>query len=272
MHVKSFLQIFFSLLITASFVGCEEVIDVDLDETESRLVIDATLTWEKGTDGATQKIKLSTTTDYYAAEVPPVSGATVSVSNAAGQRFDFVENPGTGEYVCADFVPELNGVYELEVVVGDQTYTATETLVPVPEISRAEQRVLDIFGDNIEVRFYFNDDGEAEHFYFTELMTDLERFPQYALLDNQYAEGNELFQSFIHEELSSGDEIRMRLLGISRQFYNFMALILSSAGDNPFSTPPANIRGNIVNQTTAENYAFGYFRLSEIDVAVYAVE
>ncbi|MBK1442552.1 DUF4249 domain-containing protein [Parapedobacter sp. ISTM3] len=272
MNTQSFLRIAFSLTFMALFVACEKVVDIDLDTAEPRLVVDAAISWEKGTDGAIQRIKLSTTTDYYATEIPTVSGATVYVTNTAGQRFDFIERPGTGEYICTDFVPELHSTYELRVVVGDQTYTATETLVPVPEISRVEQRVLNIFGDNIEVRFYFNDDGNAPNFYLTEITTGFLLFPSYEILDNQYTQGNELFQPFIHSDLESGDEIRMSLSGISQQFYSFMGLILASASGDPFSTPPANIRGNIVNQTDAGNYALGYFRLSETDTAVYRVE
>ncbi|SFC78543.1 protein of unknown function [Parapedobacter composti] len=272
MNFQSLLPIFPAIAVALLFTACEKVVDIDLDTAEPRLVIDAAISWEKGTDGANQRIRLSTTTDYYATEIPPVSGATVQISNAAGQRFDFVENPGTGEYLCTDFVPELHGVYELRVTVGDQVYTATETLMPVPEITRIEQRVLDIFGDNIEVRFYFNDDGTAENYYLTEIQTDFLLFPSYGLLDNQYTQGNELFQPFIDEELDSGGEIQMRLSGISRQFYSFMALILAATGGNPFSTPPANIRGNIVNQTDAGNVALGYFRLSETDTVTYVVE
>ena len=50
------------LFLTFGLVSCEEVIDVDLDTAAPRLVIDASLKWEKGTDGSTQKIKLTTTT------------------------------------------------------------------------------------------------------------------------------------------------------------------------------------------------------------------
>ena len=50
---------------------------------------------------------------------------------------------------------------------------------------------------------------------------------------------------------------------ISEQFHDYMELILESAVANPFGTPPANIRGNLVNETNPENFAFGYFRLSQ---------
>lgn len=40
----------------------------------------------------------------------------------------------------------------------------------------------------------------------------------------------------------------------------------SGNGGSPFQTTPSGVRGNIVNQTNSKNFAYGYFRLSEVDV------
>jgi hypothetical protein len=50
---------------------------------------------------------------------------------------------------------------------------------------------------------------------------------------------------------------------------------LSIAGNNgggPFQSPPATLRGNIINATNFDNYALGYFRLSETDSGNYIIE
>jgi hypothetical protein len=54
-----------------------------------------------------------------------------------------------------------------------------------------------------------------------------------------------------------------------------MSILISLAGSNngsPFQSPPATVRGNIVNQTNEANYALGYFSLSEIDSLEYTIE
>ncbi|WP_264537857.1 hypothetical protein [Flavobacterium sp. N1736] len=51
-----------------------------------------------------------------------------------------------------------------------------------------------------------------------------------------------------------------------------MNLLLEVYGGSPFSIPPGNIRGNIVNTSDANNYAFGYFRLCEADKVSYVVK
>ena len=43
-------------------------------------------------------------------------------------------------------------------------------------------------------------------------------------------------------------------------------------GGGPFSTQPATVRGNIVNETDSSNYPLGYFRISEISQLSYTVQ
>lgn len=261
------------LLFVFSFVACEEVVDLDLETAEPRLVVDAAIAWEKETDGATQSIILSTTTDYFADEIPPVSDATVFVTNSQGTQFDFIEEPGTGNYICNNFVPELYETYTLTVIVDSETYTATEQLIPVPEITRIEQdNEGGFFGEDIEVRFFFNDNGDQDNFYLTKFEVDFLLFPEYYVFDDRFSQGNEMNEIFTDEDLAQGDELNMSLSGISEQFYSYMGLILESTSGNPFNVPPSNIRGNIINETNEDNYAMGYFRLSEVSSRVYVVE
>ncbi len=48
-----------------------------------------------------------------------------------------------------------------------------------------------------------------------------------------------------------------------------MSVLVSIAGNNgggPFQSPPATVRGNIINTTNSANYPLGYFSLSEVDI------
>lgn len=271
------LQTFYKSTITVvtflMLTSCQDVVDVDLNTAEPRLVVDAAISWEKETDGATQSIILSTTTDYFADEIPPVSDATVFVSNSQGTQFDFIEEPGTGNYICNNFVPELYETYTLTVIVDGETYTATEQLIPVPEITRIEQEDDGgIFGESIEVHFFFNDNGDEDNFYLSKFEVDFLLYPEYYAISDRFSQGNEMFEVFTNEDLAQGDELNMSLSGISEQFYSYMSLILESTSGNPFNVPPSNIRGNIINETNEDNYALGYFRLSEVSSRVYLVE
>ncbi|WP_116788418.1 DUF4249 domain-containing protein [Flavobacterium psychrotrophum] len=267
---------YIALMISSLFLtGCEEVVDVDLETAAPRLVIDASINWEKETPGTVQTIKLTTTTGYYNTEIPVVSNATVFITNSRGFVYNFTETPGTGSYVCANFLPESGQTYVLTVINDGQTYTATETLYDVPNVTHIQQTDNGGFlGEDKEVRFFFNDPADEENYYMVRYDTDVIPFPEYDVMEDRFTNGNEMFNYFSHEDLKTGDKLDIKLYGISKQYYNYMAKLLDVAGGSgggPFTTPPATVRGNVVNQTDESNYALGYFRLSQVYQFTYPV-
>lgn len=266
------------LLTTFFFIGCEEVVTVDLDTAEPRLVVDASINWVKGTDGSQQKVKLTTTTGYYSKEIPVVSNATVFITNSSTNTvFNFIETPGTGEYLCNNFVPQIGETYVLTVIHDGQTYNATEKLYAVPEISRIIQDNEGGFmNEDIEVRFFFMDNGLEDNFYLVRFDTDVLPYADYDVLEDEFFQGNEMFDFIDHEDFKAGDVVGINLYGISERYYNYMTILISmvegGAGSGPFQTPPVNVRGNIINQTNNKNFALGYFRLSESDRRDYTIE
>ena len=274
--MKKYIYTLLIVVVTFSFISCEEVIDVKLDTTAPRLVIDAALKWEKGTDGKTQKIKLSTTTGYFNTEIPKVSGATVFVTNSQNEIFDFTETvPQSGEYICTDFNPELNENYTLTVILNGTTYTATDKLTPVPVIDKIEQKDNGGFGgQNIEIKFFYTDNPLTDDFYLSKVKLSGAVIPQYGVSNDKFYQGNQTSDIYSDEDLKSGQTLEYTLSGISENYFNYMQILLSIAGNSgggPFQSPPATVRGNIINQTDIKNYALGYFSASETTSVTYII-
>lgn len=268
-------KIFFLLLII-SFLSCEEVVQVDLNEAPPRLVIDAAIDWEKGTLGNRQVIKLSTSTGYYNSVIPTVSNAIITVTNlSTNQTFTFIEDT-PGSYICNDFIPLLNNEYKLSVLVNNQTYEAIEKLTPVPEITRVEQRSdVGFTGEDIEVKFFFNDNPNENNFYLDRYNSPTNAFPLFDTFDDRFTQGNEMFSLYFDEDIKQGDTIELSLFGISETYFNYMSVLIGQTGVNnggPFQTPPATVRGNIVNQTNFSNFCFGYFRCTEFVKQTYTIQ
>ena len=119
---------------------------------------------------------------------------------------------------------------------------------------------------------------DVENFYFYEEYFIKNDDYQYTALDDGFVDGSENrvynVNYYSKDDLSVGDQLRMRNIGCSKRYYQFMFLLLSQTADGaggPFSTTPATVRGNMINITNEENYPFGYFRLSETDTKVYTV-
>jgi hypothetical protein len=273
----------FFILMLVVLSSCEDVIDVDLQEEVPRLVIEASIDWEKGTDGNDQLIKLNMSTPFFeTTNITAVTGALVSVTNDdTGDIFVFTD-AGEGNYTTSDFIPVLNNTYSLEVIQDGETYTASETLIPVAPINEIIQSLEGGFDDEIiDLNVYFDDPAEEENFYFAKLLRDGDTFTELNTLSDLFIDGNEVFIIFEKdgdsdndEEFLPGDIVNVKLLGISERFYGFMELLLEQyyAGGDPFSSTAAEIRGNCVNLTNEANYAYGYFRLSEVDAVTYTVE
>jgi len=259
-----------------SFNGCEDVIDVDLNTAPPKLVVEASINWYKGTSGNEQKIKLTTTTDYYSNEIPKVSGATVFVKNSSNATFNFIENPNTGEYFCTNFIPVLNETYTLTVISKGQTYTATETLKPVAPITKIVQNNQGGFdGKTIEIKAYFNDPATEENYYLFGYSYENQLLNNYFVGEDTFFQGNEFFSISQNDELKKGDKIDIRHFGISKTYSNYMKVLISVAGSSngaPFQSPAATVRGNIINTTNFDNYALGYFSVSEADAKKYDVQ
>ncbi|QBN18312.1 DUF4249 domain-containing protein [Flavobacterium nackdongense] len=273
MKITKYIALFFASLF---FASCEDVIEVDLNTAAPRLVIDAAINWQKGTTGANQKIILSTTTDFYSNVIPKVSGATVSIKSGGNLTYVFTEIPNTGEYQCSTFKPIIDESYTLTVVYKGETYTSTETLKSVTPIARIEQKDNGGFsGKDYEIQVFFQD-PIAKNFYMVKFFPDIFKAPSYSIIKDEYTNGNEKSWQFSDEDLKVGGKIAITHYGVSESYYNYMNKIISlsssSGGGSPFQTPPATVRGNIVNQKNIDNYALGFFSLSEVDVREYTIQ
>ncbi len=262
-------------LVFLFFASCQDVVDVDLDTAEPRLVIDANILWQKETTGNDQVIKLSTTTDYYSDVVPPVLGATVFVTNSSATVYNFIDVQNNGEYVCTNFVPVINETYTLVVQANGKTYSATEKLLATPTIDFVQQTTVQgISGDLIQVKFFFQDNGLEDNNYLVTVQKEPEVIPELGVIEDRFFQGNQMFGFYTDEELETGNNLEFKLLGISRRYYNYMNKLINitSSGGNPFATPPATLRGNIINQNDFNDFPFGYFHLSEIDTEAYSIQ
>ena len=263
-----------SLLFVLFFSSCEDVVTLDLETGETKIVVDAEIIWLKGTTGSEQVVKISKTAPYYNNTTPKVSGAQVRIENRDGDVFTFTETE-PGSYVCTNFVPVINMDYTLFVTAEGQSFTAVEKLTSVTPIDKVEQEIVPDFGgeDVIEVTYYFKDPADEVNFYLTDYQSDFLIFPDYELTDDDFLNGNEINIRFSDEDkIKPGTILNITHRGISKNFYNYMNLLLEVYGGNPFSVPPGNIRGNIINTSDANNFAFGYFRLCEADNVSYVVK
>ena len=273
----------FLLLILIS-ASCEDVIDVPVQTAPSRLVVEASLDWEKGTSGNEQKIILSTSTAFF--DTPTntaATGASVKVTNdSSGAEFIFTDQ-NNGEYTTSDFVPVINQSYTLEVAHEGETYSAQETLFAVPVITDIFQDREDGFDEEeLEVHVVFTDPPEEGNNVFFKFQRQGDLLPSLEVGFDEFINGNEVDWWIELEEddetdklesFQPGDIVDIEMYAISTSYKDYLEILISQIGGvGLFEATPVAVKGNVINLTNADNYAHGYFRLTEFNRVSYTFE
>lgn len=272
------------LLLTAALTSCEDVIDVPVQTAQTRLVIEASLDWEKGTSGNEQSVKLSTSTAFFdTTSNTAAMGASVKVTNdTSGAEFIFTDE-NNGEYTTSEFVPALNQSYTLEVIHNGETYSAQETLFAVPEITELFQDRLDGFDEEeLEVHVIFTDTPEEGNNVFFKFQRQGDLLPTLEVGDDEFINGNEVDwwieledddTTDKNEAFQPGDIVDIEMYAISGPYRNYLEILIDQIGGvGLFEATPVSVKGNCINTTNPDNYAHGFFRLTEVNKTSYTFE
>ncbi|WP_282179835.1 DUF4249 family protein [Maribacter stanieri] len=275
---------YIALLFLCTLVSCTDVIDVDVQTDTIRLVVEASLDWEKGTTGNEQTITLRTSTPFFDTQSTDVVGAQVSVINDVNGEVYLFTDQADGTYTTDTFNPQLDASYTLEIIYDGQTYTANDTMNQVADIIDVFQDTEDGFDDEtIELHIVFNDfEAEGDNYFFKyERPQDL--LPILESGDDEFINGNEVDWWFeINDDddeegeikpLAPGDVVTISMHSISRPYYNYIDIVIDQLGGvGIFESTPVAIKGNCINTTNPDNYAHGYFRVTQKNTVIYTVE
>ncbi len=263
MKKLSYLFILFGFLFS-----CEDVVDIDLNESDPRLVIEANLDLLENGQSIT-KVRLTLSAPFYENEVPIVSDATIIIKE--DNIFHLLEYAEDGYYI-GNFDFNYNIDYTIEVLYNNELYTATQQLVSVTPIDYIEQiNDAGSNSDEIELKIFFTDPPNEENFYFFE--ANSEKGGIQDSFSDVFFDGNQIFALYSVEDLEVGDNVQIRLYGVDEQFSDFMILLFQqNESGGPFETQPTTVRGNIINLDNPDNFPFGYFRISNVYRESYTIE
>jgi hypothetical protein len=250
------------LLLLAGLAGCEDVIDVKLDEGQTLLAVDGWITDGPGP----YTIRLSTTAPYFNnASTPRVQGAVVTVRDNEGNR-EVLQETEPGHYQMT-MRGKVGNTYTLDIQANGGQYTAQTNINRVPPI------------DSLGVRFRkeseFTKEGYYVYYYGPEPtgVGDSYRFKIYKndtllnkpenliFVEDKLVDGNYLNALELNDEpFRAGDKIRVEVWSITEDAYRFYAELeqaLFSGG--LFAAPPTNVRSNVLNKDPKGKQAVGWF-------------
>ncbi|MGB5556009.1 MAG: DUF4249 family protein [Flavobacteriaceae bacterium] len=272
------------LLVGIVVSSCEDVIDVPVQSGQIRLTVEASIDWEKGTTGNNQTITLRNSTEFFdTSSNTAVTGATVKITNDTdGTEFTFVDQHN-GDYTTTEFVPAIGQSYTLEIGYQGAVYTAQESMKSVTDVNDVYQAIEDGFNnEELEAHIVFHDPVDEHNYYLFKFRKQGDLLPAFEVADDQFVNGNELDWWYeINEDEDTekieafrpGDVLAVEMYGISSAYYHYMSILIEQIGGvGLFQATPVSVKGNVVNQTNADDYANGYFRLSQVNKLSYTFE
>jgi len=292
-------KFFYVIIAALCLFACEDVVDVELQTTEPRLVVNGLLRVDFSQEFVPVEIRVTETTNFFEDNIPTSldDNATIiygRVNPDAPEILDLDPNnfsssltelePGSGIYVpdpsfdadqrirTTSIFP--NTVFILIMEHKGRRYSAQTPFSPAVPIDNLEQGDETLFDeDDVEIKITITDTPELENYYVFDFGEG-----EFLALDDQFIDGQQFeFSYFPQRDLESGEQLDISVLGADQLFFNYMDLIVEQTENDGgiFDTPAATVRGNVFDVTGLDNdllfdnvnrpddFPLGYFAVVE---------
>ena len=246
---------FFIWFFLSGLIGCKKVIQLDLNSAAPQIVIEGEITNANGP----YQLTINTTVNFSASNTyPPVSGATVQVTDSNMARTFTMGESSPGIYTTSAFQGQPGHTYQLSVTAGGDVYTASSTMPAGVRLDSLS------FVDNpdfnnkksIDAVVNFQDPpGLGNDYQFVETLNG-KRLPDIFVFEDRLSDGKYIRQTLYNDTttLQTGQTLQVDMYCIDKNIYSYFFSLFRVTGGNGFrSASPANPNSNL------SNGALGYF-------------
>jgi hypothetical protein len=258
---KDSFRIIISLLPLLFYSGCQKVINVDLNNAASRIVIEGLINDSRGP----YSITITKSGSYFnQPDLPAVSDAEVTITDNTGKS-DTLNETAPGIYLTSRTRGIPGRTYTLKVLSENIEYKGTSTMlnhVDSITLVRSEFQLIYFGGNNqhrirYEIHCFFSDPPEKNYYRFKVFKNDSINTQSYRLYDDQYTNGEETELRVSGAE--AGSTYRIELQSIDQSTYGYYRTLADLIFSNPlFGSTPANPNTNL------SNGSLGYFGVAAV--------
>jgi hypothetical protein len=244
------------ILLTAMIIvfgACEEVIEIELDESDQRIVIEAVV----NADLSTAIVIITKTGSFYQEkDFDRISGSLVTIQLPDGSTVTLGED-SAGHYSASGIAVQPTEKLSLYIRTPDgNDYRAeAETPYPVPLDTLEIEDTTGKEGRTApgKVRVVWKDPADQTNFYrIRTTRNDTLQADSYSLADDKLRNGLRFSQRLFGILSQDGDVFEVELLSVTRSYYDYFRQ-LTRGGPGFGFTIPYNASGNLSNN------ALGYF-------------
>lgn len=272
-------------------MSCEDVIQLDVPETEKYLVVEGTITDQAGE----QIIKLSESQALLSSDVPKaITSAVVKVTDNTGKVYEFKDTQNQGIYKWTpsstnEIMGKIGNTYTLQITSAGETFKAVSELKRVPKIDSIVYKYEDSPSPNqtgddkpkegYEANFYANDLVGVGDCYRIKVYKNGKLFSgadniviAYDAIANKSNVGDGLMfilplrRSITPELYLENDKVKVELTSITESHFDFWTQLRTELNNTGlFATPAARIPCNVVNTNpNSTKKASGWFGTSAV--------
>ena len=224
--------------------SCEKVILIELNEADQKIVVDAIVS----NDSAQNYVILSKSGGFYQNnDFQAISDAMVTITDDGGVVHILAESE-PGYYSNPTLIGQLKTTYNLEVVTGNQTITASTYL---PDTTHLDSLSYFLnsggFGDpEWFVLIHWSDKESEENFYRFKATINGDKDNQISLLDDLLINGVETQYPLFDVTVNDYDSLSIEFIEIDKETYNYLKVLGEIAsGENATSAAPGNPISNL---------------------------
>jgi hypothetical protein len=234
------------LLITLTALSCTKVIDLKLGNETGKFVIEANVTNKHGQQfiQLSQNVPFTSTNTY-----PPVTGATVTVSDNNGNTFPFVEGPA-GSYYSAVFAGVAGNTYTMTVSTNGTTYTASSIMparVPLDSLT-FKKNAFKSTDDLREITVHYQDPPGIVNQYRFIMTVNSVQVKDIFVLNDAFSDGRYVDFDLVENntDIHPNDTVTVEMQCIDKPVYTYWFALSQQQFNNPGgevapSNPPTNI-------------------------------
>jgi len=234
--------------------ACKKAIHVDLNNAASQLVIEGEIV-----NGGVPQVRLSRSVNFSASNsYPPVSGATVRVTDSNNTVTAVLRESAPGSYISKTFTGVPGHVYQLEVTADGKTYRASSKMpriVPLDSVSFAVNTDFNNKQDINAIVNFQDPPGPGNYYQFTESVKG-RLIPNIFVFEDRLSDGRYIEQPLFNDSayLQRKDTLLLTMNCVDKNVYDYFYTLSGVTGNNNFqAATPANPNSNI------SNGALGYF-------------
>lgn len=276
------------LAIVLLFSACENIVQIKLDKGSTLVVVDAFINDMR----STQKVRLTTTDDYFSSQNPPfVSGASVVLKDLTNNKTYNFSDQNNGDYTfnltSADTIGYAGHTYKLEVNYNGNLYTSIVTqtrAAKLDSISTTYEDGTSLFAPKAgyyAVLWARDLPGPVSDYYWIRSSKNNIPYSKASEINlaidgtNGSVPANDtllftppIINSLVprDEVLNIGDTLTAEIHSIAKETYSFLIQVINQTNNSGlFATTPENVRTNIVSPDGATK-AIGWFSMSSVKV------